>query len=107
MVRACVNASSWSQMPRRRRVVLRGLRRKGFREFNARHLQLRYFSVAGEDSEMFTLVSHGADRDIGDRMLAQMARQLHLSRRQFDSLIDCSLSQAEFEAMLRDGGWIR
>ena len=86
---------------------MRGLRRKGFLEANARHLQLRYFSVAGEETEVFTVVSHGSDRDITDRLLAHMARQLNLTRRQFDQLIDCSLSQADYETMMRRDGFIR
>jgi len=52
-------------------------------------------------------MSHGADRDITDQLLAQMARQVHLTRRQFDQLIDCSLSQTDYEAMMRRGGFIR
>ena len=93
-------------MVRRRREVLRGLRRKGFRELNSRHLQLKFFTVSGEDSEIATVMSHGADRDINDHLLGQMARQLHLTRRQFDDLIDCRLSQADYEAMLRRDGII-
>ena len=85
---------------------MRGLRRKGFRELNSRHLQLKFFSVAGEDTEIATLVSHGSDRDISDQLLGQMARQLHLTRRQFDELIDCRLSQADYEAMLRRDGFV-
>ena len=107
MVRTCGSASNWSQMVRRRREVLRALRRKGFRETNSRHLQLKFFSVDGEDTEIGTLVSHGSDRDINDRLLAQMARQLHLTRRQFDALIDCDLSQADYEATMRRDGFIR
>lgn len=94
-------------MPRKRREVLRGLRRKGLRERNSGHLELKYLTLAGEDTSIGTLMSHGADRDISDRMLAQMARQLHLSRRQFDQLIDCNLSQAEYEEVLRRDGLIR
>jgi predicted RNA binding protein YcfA (HicA-like mRNA interferase family) len=94
-------------MVRKRREVLRGLRRNGFREINARHVQLKYLSVEGEDAEIATLVSHGADRDIGDQLIGQMSRQLHLTRRQFDDLIDCRLSQTDYEAMMRRDGFIR
>ncbi len=69
-------------------------------------MQLKFFSVSGEDTEITTLISHGPDRDIGDQLLAQMARQLSLTRRQFDDLIDCRLSQADYEAMLRRDGVI-
>lgn len=86
---------------------MRGLRRKGFREINSRHLQLKFFSVAGEDTEIATLMSHGSDRDISDQLLGQMARQLFLTRRRFDRLIDCDLSQADYEAMMRRDGFIR
>lgn len=54
-----------------------------------------------------TLTSHGADSDLNDRVLAKMARQLRLTRRQFDDLIDCRLSQADYEAMLRRDEMIR
>ncbi len=94
-------------MPRRRRDVLRGLRRKGFRTKNQRHLTLTYFAVDGGETELITMVSHGSDGDIGDRLLAEMARQLHLTRRQFDRLIDCDLSQDDYEAMMRRDGFIR
>ena len=52
-------------------------------------------------------MSHGADRDLGDRLLGQMARQIHLSRRQFEQLIDCGLSQDDYEAVMRRDGFIR
>ena len=35
-----------------------------------------------------------------------MARQLHLTRREFDELIDCRLSQNDYEAMMRRDGFI-
>ena len=56
---------------------------------------------------MVTLMSHGSDGDIGDRLRAKMARQLHLTRRQFNRLIDCDLSQDDYEAMMRRDGFIR
>ena len=36
-----------------------------------------------------------------------MPRQLHLTRREFDELIDCGLSQNDYEAMMRRDGFIR
>ncbi|MCY4619494.1 MAG: hypothetical protein OXD50_13260 [Chloroflexi bacterium] len=52
-------------------------------------------------------MSHSSSRDVDDRLLAKMARQLHLTRRQFDDLVDCTLSQDIYEAMMRRGGFIR
>ena len=81
--------------------------RKGFLLTESRHLRFRYYKRNGESTNVVTLMSHGSARDIDDRLLARMARQLHLSRRQFDQLIDCDLSQQDYEAMMRRGGFIR
>ena len=95
-------------MPRKARVVERGLLRKGFRRTDTHHRRFTYYGLAGEEvPSATTIMSHGADRDIDDRLLAKMARQLHLTRRQFDDLIDCSLSQTDYEAMLRRDGLVR
>ena len=94
-------------MPRRARIVERGLTRKGFRIVNRRHRWLEYDKLDGTQSRIKTIMSHGSDRDINDRLLAQMARQLHLTRREFDELIDCGLSQNDYEAMMRRDGFIR
>ena len=94
-------------MPRKARVVERGLLRKGFTRTDTHHRRFHYFGVNGSETEVSTYMSQGADRDISDRLLAEMARQLHLSRRQFDQLIDCELSQANHEAVMRRDGFIR
>lgn len=95
-------------MPRKARVVERGLLRKGFQLTYTHHRRFAYHTLDGEQPQaVSTIMSHGADRDIGDQLLAKMARQLRLTRRQFDELIDCRLSQADYEAMLRRDGFIR
>lgn len=95
-------------MPRKARVVERGLLRKGFRLTDTHHRRFVYHTLDGEQPQpVTTIMSDGADRDISDRLLGLMARQLHLNRRQFDDLIDCRLSQADYEAMMRRDGLIR
>lgn len=81
--------------------------RKGFRLTESRHRRFRYYKLNGERTRVVTLTSHGADSDLNDRVLAKMARQLRLTRRQFDDLIECRLSQADYEAMLRRDRIIR
>lgn len=88
-------------------MVRRALQRKGFRQSDSRHRWYEYEQLNGEPSGINTLMSHGADRDIGDHLLGQMARQVHLNRRQFDQLIDCGLSQDDYEDLMRRGGFIR
>ena len=95
-------------MPRKARLVERGLLRKGFRLTDTHHRRFVYHTLDGEEPQpVTTIMSHGADRDISDRLLGQMARQLHLTRRQFDNLVDCTLLQDDYEAMMRRDGFIR
>ena len=95
-------------MPRKARVVERGLLRKGFRRTDTHHRRFVYHTLDGEEPQpVATIMPHGADRDISDRLLGLMARQLRLTRRQFDDLIDCRLSQADYEAMMRRDEFIR
>lgn len=95
-------------MPRKARVVERGLLRKGFRLVNTHHRRFLYHTLDGDEPRpVTTIMSHGADRDVSDWLLGKMARQLSLTRRQFDDLIDCRLSQTDYEAMLRRDGIIR
>ena len=95
-------------MPRKARVVERGLLRKGFRLKNSRHRHITYVKFDGQSADhVSTVMSHGSSGDVNDHLLGRMARQLYLSRRQFDDLIDCRLSQADYEAMLRRDGLIR
>jgi predicted RNA binding protein YcfA (HicA-like mRNA interferase family) len=94
-------------MPISARAVTRGLLRKGFRLTESRHRRFRYYNMNGERTRVVTLTSHGSERDLDDRLLAKMARQLRLTRRQFDDLIDCRLAQGDYEAMLRRDGLVR
>ena len=95
-------------MPRKARAVERGLLRKGFRILNSRHRHFGYVKLDGQAANhVATVMSHGSDRDLDDGLLAKMARQLRLTRRQFDDLIDCRLSQADYEAILRGDEMIR
>ena len=86
----------------------RGLLRKGFRIKNSRHRHFTYIKLDGQAAgHVTTVMSDGSGRDLGDQLLAKMSRQLFLTRRQFDDLIDCRLAQADYEAMLRRDGLIR
>lgn len=95
-----------SSVPRKARQVEAGLRTKGFRYLNSRHRKLYYYGLNGEQTPVATLLSHGGNRDLNDHLLAQMARQCRLTRREFDRLIDCPLSQAQYEQLLSERGHI-
>jgi hypothetical protein len=84
-------------MPRKVRQVLSSLKTKGFFENReGHHVILIYETKGGLTSEVRTRVSHqSGGGDIGDSLLGQMARQVRLSRRDFEQLIDCPLSRDE------------
>ena len=76
------------------------LERKGMEPSNTHHHMYRKF-VDGRLSAT-TRVSFG-ERTIGDILIAQMARQCGLSIKNFKALVDCSLSEAEWDERLRTG----
>ena len=91
-------------MPRKARVVERGLLAKGFAVASSRHRRFEYITLDGRVARAHTVMSHGSRREIGDGLLGEMARQLALTRRQFNDLIDCPLSRVEYEHILAERG---
>ena len=92
-------------MQRKQRDVESGLRNKGFIDREGDHTYFIYWSIAGKKSAVFTKTSHGA-RELNDNLLALMAQQCKLSKREFINLIDCPLSREEYEAKLISAKYI-
>ncbi len=91
-------------MARDARDVTVGLERKGFRRKENDHTFLHLW-IAGKKTPVYTKVSHG-EQEIGDKLLAMMARQTCLVRRDFLNLVDCPLKFDEYVASLRKDGHI-
>jgi len=54
---------------------------------------------------VFTKTSHGSGyRTLDDGLLGQMARQCRLTKARFIELVDCPLSQDDYEKELQGGG---
>lgn len=89
-------------MPRRAKEVEAGLLQKGFQ---LRQSKDAYFHLwhEGKKTAIWTKISHG-EREIHDGLLAAMSRQVKLSRRQFDDLVDCPLSKEEYISLLKESG---
>jgi hypothetical protein len=89
-------------MPRKVRQVLSSLKAKGFCEDReGHHIFLIYETRDGFRTEIRTRVSHqSGGGDISDSLLAAMARQVRLSRRDLEQLIDCPLSREGYETRL-------
>ena len=88
---------------RKGRDIDAALCKKGFRrDTDGKHVQ--YFFVGF--SEIRTMMSHGdMGATIGANLIAQMARQLRLTKAQFLALIDCSLSEEGYRTILKDQGF--
>jgi len=78
------------------------LSRKGFKKSDRRHTFYVFF-VGGKKTTVRTRLSHGQS-EYGASLLAQIARQLHLKTNEFEHLVDCPLSGADYEGLLRDRG---
>lgn len=94
-------------MPVANRTLRSGLEAKGFVRKNKKHKVLSYVTESGVRTSVITHYSHGADgKEVADGVISAMARQCHLSSRQFRDLVDCALSQREYESLLLERGII-
>ena len=90
-------------MPRKQSEVEKSLGVKGFQPAKGDHNYFHYYSKAGKKTRVFTKTSHGS-REIDDSLLSCMARQVKLSRSDFDRLIDCPLDRDTYEKKLIEQG---
>jgi hypothetical protein len=91
-------------VPRPARAVDSALLQKGFRSHNSDHVYY-YLHVDGRKTMIRTKISHNA-RDITENLLALMARQVKLTKRQFLELVDCPLTNEQYVRLLRAGNHI-
>ena len=88
-------------MTLKRRKVEAALKRKGFEKGEGRHSYFIYHTRQGVKTSVWTMTSHGSSgADISDPLIALMARQCRISKKKFEQLVDCSLSQEEYEELL-------
>lgn len=85
------------------REVESALRKKGFVvKSDGKHIRFYLLGEQGEKTGIATLISHGmGGQAIGADLITQMARQLHLTKRQFLNFIDCTVSEMEYREILR------
>ena len=82
-------------------------RAKGFRRRESHHSYFVYYTEEGIKTPVQTKTSHGkGSADIPDELVGRMARQCKLRTAEFRALVDCSLSQAGYEALLARKGEI-
>lgn len=91
-------------MPRKTRDIEGSLGKKGFKRKDTHHT-FYHLWVDDKKTTIYTKVSHGSN-EVPDPLLGQMAKQVKLTRNQFCELVDCSLTQEGYLAILRDAGHI-
>ena len=91
---------------RHARKILAALSAAGFRrDDGGDHIRLVYWGRDGLRTSVHTKVSHGAG-EIGDDLLAKMARQCGLGKAAFLDLVDGRMDRDAYEAVLRASGRI-
>lgn len=91
-------------MPKPAKDVTAGLQHKGFQLRENDHSFFHLF-VDGKKTIVSTKISHG-EKEISDSLLGMMARQVKLTRRQFNDLVDCPLTLEEYVKLLRAAGHV-
>ena len=89
-------------MPLKRREVEQALAGKGFVRREGRHAFFVYHTHKRKlKTSVWTMMSHGnSGADISKSLSAKMARQCRINKAEFECLIDCSLSQKDYEELL-------
>ena len=84
------------------KLILRSLQKKGFVVRTGHHFMLA-LHVDGLYKGINTYISHGR-KDYGDSLLASMSKQLHLSKQELLSFIDCQMSGDDYLNLMRERG---
>lgn len=94
-------------MPRDKSDVEASLLKKGFKPTHpgSDHNWFVYADASGKKAiGARTKTSHGRGFDLDDSLLAQMARQVGLTKKQFLELVDCPLTRDDYEKLLKTAG---
>ena len=87
---------------RKGREIRSALRSKGFEETESDHHRLLHV-YKGRRTGIHTKVSHGKT-EYGDNLLAQVAKQLRIKKKEALNLIDCPLDEEGYADLLIEAG---
>lgn len=96
-------------MQKDRSAIVSALEKKGFeKEQGGRDHDFFFFRHDGLERAIYTKVSRGsAYKTIQSGLLTKMAKQLQLTTKQFGQLVDCPMTQEDYERHLREAGILR
>jgi hypothetical protein len=84
--------------------ILNALLKKGFKQSETHHTML-WLVVEGRKTSIRTRISHGQTK-AGKWLLAQIAKQLHLSKAELLRFIECALSGQDYVVLMEERGHI-
>jgi len=89
--------------------TVRNLCSKGFEEGrNGKHIPYNYRTLGGKKTSITTHISHTPSHKVlTDRLISSMAQQCGLSRDEFIRFAECTMSQLEYEAIVKGKGLIK
>ena len=86
---------------RDRSEIKKSLEFKGFKSREGDHQYYVYYTTNGKKTIIKTKLSRGSGYKVySDPLLAAMAKQCKLTKGKFLDLVDCSLSQNDYEGIL-------
>ena len=86
-----------------RKRIEQALTGKGFQKDNRDHKFFFYHTDEGFKTDIRTKISHGrGSQDISRGLFSRMAQQCGLQTIEFNNLVECTLSQLQYERKLRD-----
>ena len=90
-------------MPRDRSDILSSLTSKGFElQQGKRDHDVLFLTHEGRVQPVYTKLSRGSKhKTVSDSLLGRMSRQLRISRKQFDELVDCPMTADDYHQVLR------
>jgi len=85
--------------------VSASLCRKGFVERVEKHHKYYFLYCDGIKTTIKTYISHG-DKEVGDYLQGQMAKQTKLVKKDFVRLVECELSGEDYVRLLRGSRYL-
>ena len=82
------------------------LERKGFRRNEQKdHRKFHYWTASAKKTAIWTKTSRGtAYKMLYDELISQMAKQMKLTKQEFDQFVACDIEQTEYEQLLAERG---
>ena len=84
--------------------IQKALLKKGFKTVNTDHKML-IFHYQGKKTAIHTKISHG-NKEISDTLISLMAKQIYLSRSQFEGVIECTVKEDDLIEIYAESGML-